>query len=80
MDATPSQASVAVAVPVFAGRVDEPQAICISAGQVMMGAVLSIKLSCPLALAVQPFLSVTTTEYVPCERLLIHEAVPEGDH
>jgi len=38
----PPQLSVAVADPVFAGAVDAPQANCLSAGQVITGAVLSI--------------------------------------
>jgi hypothetical protein len=37
----PPQLSVAVAEPVFAGAVDWPQVNCLSAGQVIAGAVLS---------------------------------------
>src|SRR5438552_4481536 len=40
------QLSVAVALPVLAGAVESPQAITLSAGQVMTGGVLSAKVMC----------------------------------
>src|SRR5438132_82916 len=42
----PPQLSVAVAVPVLDGAVKSPHCSCLSAGQVMTGGVVSIKVMC----------------------------------
>src|SRR5207247_10918544 len=46
MAGVPPQLSVAVAVPVFAGAVESPQASALSAGQVITGGVVSAKVMC----------------------------------
>ena len=55
--ATPLHASVAVAVPVFAGRLDVVQAIVVFAGHVITGASVSVTITTFSPVSVHPFIS-----------------------